>query len=181
MCVLSIKVHIRKKSGNLLYAPHISSLKKKKFQEAFSPGQYLLCRVQFIAWCWRHLKRGMLRGSSIFWWPLIKHVYLIYMYKEDFGLNNLQWLVCHKTQLNQIIYICYIYIYIFLDTHQVITSESMVWVLSDLAWSSKILQTKWQDVFHHLVTVKNCVFTFYTINVFWLLLWQYSQVWTRKV
>ena len=23
------------------------------------------------------------------------------MYKEDLALNNLQWLICHKTQLNQ--------------------------------------------------------------------------------
>ena len=28
-------------------------------------------------------------------------VYLIYMYKEDLVLNNLQWLICHKTQPNQ--------------------------------------------------------------------------------
>ena len=33
------------------------------------------------------------------------HIYLIYMYKEDLALNNLQWLICHKTQPNQIIYI----------------------------------------------------------------------------
>ena len=26
------------------------------------------------------------------------------MYKEDFTLNNLQWLICPKTQPNQIIY-----------------------------------------------------------------------------
>ena len=25
-------------------------------------------------------------------------IYLIYMYKEDLALNNLQWLICHKTQ-----------------------------------------------------------------------------------
>ena len=33
------------------------------------------------------------------------HMYLIYMYKEDMALNNLQCLICHKTQPNQIIYI----------------------------------------------------------------------------
>ena len=27
------------------------------------------------------------------------HIYLIYMYKEDLALNNLQWLICHKNQL----------------------------------------------------------------------------------
>ena len=29
------------------------------------------------------------------------HMYLIYMYKEDVALNNLQWLICHKTKPNQ--------------------------------------------------------------------------------
>ena len=28
-------------------------------------------------------------------------IYLIYMYKEDLALNNLQVLICHKTQPNQ--------------------------------------------------------------------------------
>ena len=32
-------------------------------------------------------------------------IYLIYMYKEDLALNNLQWLIGHKTKLNYIIYI----------------------------------------------------------------------------
>ena len=36
---------------------------------------------------------------------LTNHIYLIYMYKEDLALNNLQWLIWHKTQPNQIIYI----------------------------------------------------------------------------
>ena len=26
------------------------------------------------------------------------------MYNEDLALNNLQWLICHKTQPNQILY-----------------------------------------------------------------------------
>ena len=30
------------------------------------------------------------------------------MYKEDLALNNLQWLIRHKTQPNQIIYILYV-------------------------------------------------------------------------
>ena len=33
------------------------------------------------------------------------YIYLIYMYKKDLALNNLQWLICHKIQPNQIIYI----------------------------------------------------------------------------
>ena len=35
----------------------------------------------------------------------INPIYLIYMYKEDLALNNLQWLISHKTQTNQITYI----------------------------------------------------------------------------
>ena len=29
------------------------------------------------------------------------HMYLMYMYREDLALNNLQWLICHKTKRNQ--------------------------------------------------------------------------------
>ena len=41
------------------------------------------------------------------------YIYLIYMYKEDLTLNNLQWLICHKTQPNptQPNYIYLIYMY----------------------------------------------------------------------
>ena len=28
-------------------------------------------------------------------------IYLIYMYKKDLALNNRQWLICHKTKVNQ--------------------------------------------------------------------------------
>ena len=35
----------------------------------------------------------------------IKYLYLVYEYKDDLALNTLQWLICHKTQPNQIIYI----------------------------------------------------------------------------
>ena len=30
----------------------------------------------------------------------------MYMYIEDLALNNLQWLVCHKTKPNQTKFIC---------------------------------------------------------------------------
>ena len=41
------------------------------------------------------------------------HIYLIYMYNEDLALNNLQWLICHKTKPNETkSYIFDIYIYI---------------------------------------------------------------------
>ena len=38
----------------------------------------------------------------------LQYIYIyiyIYIYKEVLTLNNLQWLICHKTQPNQIIYI----------------------------------------------------------------------------
>ena len=31
------------------------------------------------------------------------------MYTEDLALNNLHWLICHKTQPNQIIYLIYMF------------------------------------------------------------------------
>ena len=34
----------------------------------------------------------------------IYYIY-VYIYKKDLAINNLQWLTCHKTQPNQIIYI----------------------------------------------------------------------------
>ena len=36
-------------------------------------------------------------------------LYIWYMYKKDLALNNLQWLICHKTKPNQILYIWYMY------------------------------------------------------------------------
>ena len=37
----------------------------------------------------------------------LKILYSMYMYKKDLALNNLQWLIYHKTQPDQIIYIWY--------------------------------------------------------------------------
>ena len=31
----------------------------------------------------------------------LKIMYLIYMYEKDLAINNQQWLICHKTKLNQ--------------------------------------------------------------------------------
>ena len=39
---------------------------------------------------------------------LTNHIYLIYMYKKDLAIGNLQWLICHKTKPKQIIYILYV-------------------------------------------------------------------------
>ena len=37
------------------------------------------------------------------------HIYLIYLSKQDLALNNLQWLICHKTQPNQTLYLINMY------------------------------------------------------------------------
>ena len=43
--------------------------------------------------------------ENIIYKMCLEVTYLIYMYKKDVELNNLKWLICHKTQRNQIIYI----------------------------------------------------------------------------
>ena len=35
----------------------------------------------------------------------VNYMYLLYMYKENLGSNNLQWLISNKTQPNPIKYI----------------------------------------------------------------------------
>ena len=37
--------------------------------------------------------------------PAKSYIFKIYMFKEDLALNNLQWLICRKTQPNQIIFV----------------------------------------------------------------------------
>ena len=45
-------------------------------------------------------------------------IYLIYMYKKDLALNNLQRLICHKTKPNKIFSIIIVFIkIIFFHTH----------------------------------------------------------------
>ena len=51
-----------------------------------------------------HTSGGISSSSAAFLF-LIFLVNLIYMYKVDLALNNLQWLICHKNQPNPMIYI----------------------------------------------------------------------------
>ena len=51
----------------------------------------------------KKMKSGLFQ--NIIYKMYLEIIYLIYMYKKDKVLNNLQWLICHKTQPNQIIYI----------------------------------------------------------------------------
>ena len=44
----------------------------------------------------------MKRRSGLFKNVIYKIIYLSYKYKQDLTLNNLQWLICHSTQPNQI-------------------------------------------------------------------------------
>ena len=50
----------------------------------------------FIKWKWNHV---------VFSWATILSFHPVYIYKEDLILNNLQWLICHKTWANQTIII----------------------------------------------------------------------------
>ena len=45
------------------------------------------------------------------------HIYLIYMYKEDLALNNLQWLIWHKTKPDPTNIHTYIHKYTHTHTH----------------------------------------------------------------
>ena len=44
----------------------------------------------------------------------LKIIFLICKSKKDLALNNLQWLICHKTYTNQIYLSIYLSIYLFL-------------------------------------------------------------------
>ena len=41
--------------------------------------------------------------ENVMYKTYLEIIYLIYLYKKDLALNYLQWLICHKTQPNQII------------------------------------------------------------------------------
>ena len=44
----------------------------------------------------------MTKIYSVHEYMFVNHIYLIYKYKEDLALNNLQRLICHKAKQNQI-------------------------------------------------------------------------------
>ena len=56
---------------------------------------------------WRGRVRDIHACGTTWWWW-----HLIYMYKEDSAFNNLQWLICHKTQPTKS-YVFNIYVSIF--------------------------------------------------------------------
>ena len=48
-----------------------------------------------VNWIWDYITNND-------WYAIkLNHIYLLYMYKQDLALNNLQWLICHKTKQNQ--------------------------------------------------------------------------------
>ena len=53
---------------------------------------------------WRERVRDIRATSAIWWWWW----WWIYKYYEDLASNNPQWLMCHKTKPNKIIYIWYV-------------------------------------------------------------------------
>ena len=45
-------------------------------------------------------KKSSVLFKDVIYKMCLKIIYLIYMYKKDLVLNNLQWLICHKTKPN---------------------------------------------------------------------------------
>ena len=73
------------------------------------------------------------------------YIYLIYMYKQDLVLNNLQWLICHKTKPNQITNIIIIIIIIIIILFLRFFTPVFARGLS--------LQSEWQQVSSDLSSV----------------------------
>ena len=67
---------------------------------------------------WNHLTvcKQMSTGSfkNVTYKLFVYTSHIWYICKQNLALNNLQWLICHKIQPNQIQYIQYIYIYIYI-------------------------------------------------------------------
>ena len=54
---------------------------------------------------WNHMTVYKNKWVQTYLKMFLQIIYLIYMYEKDLVLNNLLWLICHKTQPNQAIYI----------------------------------------------------------------------------
>ena len=73
--------------------------------------QWLICRKtqpNQILYIFIYMYKEDLALTYHGWYAIKSHqtkLYIFNMYKEDLTLNNLQWLICHKTQPNQILYI----------------------------------------------------------------------------
>ena len=69
-------------------------------------------------------------------------MYLIYMYNEDLALNNLQWLICHKTQPNH--------------NKEFEKSSKLLWMKMDSNQKNKIEHT----LFHLISFIRMIAFSF---------------------
>ena len=57
----------------------------------------------YLTVCKKKMSLGLFK--NVIYRMYLKIIDLIYMYKNDLALNNLQWLICHKTKPNQTIFI----------------------------------------------------------------------------
>ena len=48
---------------------------------------------------WKRMSSGPFK--NVIYKTCLEIIYLIYIYKKDLALNNLQWLICHKTKPKQ--------------------------------------------------------------------------------
>ena len=115
MCVLSIKVPIRKKkSGNLFNDPGICEFIYIYIYIYKYIHIYMCVCVniygQYLTIC-KKMNPGSFKDVM---YKMCWKSYICLCIKMDLALNNLQWLICHKTKPNlYIVYVCtYIYIYI---------------------------------------------------------------------
>ena len=70
------------------------------------------------------------------------------MHKEDLPLNNTQWLICHKTQPNGIIYnISNIYIYIFKEDVALNNPKSLICHTSEPTLTKTMLANEQFSIF----------------------------------
>ena len=98
-------------------------------------------------------------------WKLIVCIYLIYMCKENLTLNNLQWLICHKSQPNQM---------------SVLSVGLRIWWLYPLPWSKNSSSSPKMWCLGHNTKLHLMVrFQFWKSGEFEVLLhYHYSQVYS---
>ena len=93
---------VRSPDGNTDYFDIVASVLQRRY---ISPMPvYYLPRLRAKT-VYRFNERKQLQADKEAEGTKTNLIYLIYMYKEDLALNNLQLLICHKNQPNQILYI----------------------------------------------------------------------------
>ena len=91
------------------------------------------------------------------------HIYFLSMYKQYLALNNLQWLIHHKTQPNQIIYLIYMY-------KQYLALNNLQWLICHKSKPNQSYHYLW----NYLIQSQN----FFTLFLF--LIW-FSNLFPKNI